>query len=176
MKHLLLVDLSHIFWTSWHATADQEVSAAYDATISKVAKLRQGYDHTVICCDSPPYKRAELLPTYKANRAASPPLAREQLRRVKDRLRADGLLLWEVAGYEADDLLCAASTQALSAGHTVRVPRYGPGTVTAAAVESFATAQSEGTVQVIAPSTANVAPPEVVPSVGVSVSRLLPSQ
>ena len=118
---VLLIDLSSLFWTNWHATADQELSEAYKRTVEQVHRYRDGFDLVAICCDAPPYKRAELLPEYKANRVAAPPLAREQLARVKDRLRADGLLLWHADGFEADDLLCAASSQALSAGHTVRV-------------------------------------------------------
>lgn len=118
---VVLIDLSSIYWQQWHATGDMELSEAFKRTVDLVHRYRDGYAHVAVCCDAPPYKRAELLPEYKANRAASPPLAREQLKRIKERLRADGLLLWEVDGFEADDLLCAASMQALSAGHTVRV-------------------------------------------------------
>ncbi|HVS45069.1 MAG TPA: 5'-3' exonuclease H3TH domain-containing protein, partial [Verrucomicrobiae bacterium] len=41
--------------------------------------------------------------------------------RVKARLRADGLLLWQADGYEADDLIAQATEAALHAGHHVRI-------------------------------------------------------
>jgi 5'-3' exonuclease len=114
VKSLLLIDLSVIYWRSWHATADQEVSAAFDATVGKVHQLKEGYDFVAVCCDSPPYERSKLLAGYKKNREAAPPLALEQFARVKDRLRADGLLLWESPGFEADDVIAWATHEAFS--------------------------------------------------------------
>lgn len=109
MKTLLLIDLSGIFWRCWHATKDQETSAAFEQTLGMVHKLRDGYDYVAICCDAPPYDRKKLSPDYKANREAAPPLALDQFRRVKERLAADGLLLWEHPGAEADDVIAWAS-------------------------------------------------------------------
>lgn len=119
MKSLLLIDLSALYWRNWHATADKEVSAAFDATVQKVHQLAEGYDYVAVCCDSPPYKRKELLSSYKAQREAAPPLALEQFARVKERLRADAFLLWEAPGYEADDVIAWASSCAVDFSVTI---------------------------------------------------------
>lgn len=118
-KELLLIDLSGIFWANHHATADQHVSEAFARTIERVTSLRQGYDHVAICVDSPPYFRKELLPTYKAQRDAPSPQAVEQLDRVKERLVADGLLLWAARGFEADDIAATAAARAREYGIAV---------------------------------------------------------
>lgn len=114
MKTLLLVDLSGIFFRCWHATTDKETSAAYEQTLGMVHKLRDGYDYVAICLDAPPYERKKLHDGYKANREAAPPLALDQFRRVKERLAADGLLLWEHPGAEADDVIAWATKAALA--------------------------------------------------------------
>jgi 5'-3' exonuclease len=116
MKRLILIDLSGLFWASWHATADQEISAAFERTVSKVHALRQGFDLCAVCCDAPPYKRKELSADYKAQRDAPPPQALEQFERVKTRLDADGLLLWSAKGYEADDVIATAVAYASTEG------------------------------------------------------------
>lgn len=116
MKSLILIDLSGIFWANWHATADQELSAAYERTVGKVHSLREGYDLCAVCCDGPPYKRKEISADYKAQRDAPPPQAIEQFDRTKRRLEADGLLLWAAKGYEADDVIATAVSAALAAG------------------------------------------------------------
>jgi 5'-3' exonuclease len=114
MASLLLIDLSGIFWACWHASANEELSAAYGKTLGNVAKLisDEKADHVAIACDFAPYKRKELLPSYKANREAAPPLATEQLRKVEQRLRDDGLTVWSVPGYEADDVIATAVAEA----------------------------------------------------------------
>ena len=120
-RTVCLVDLSSLYWANWHATADMELGEAVRRTVDQVHKYADGFDLIAVCCDSPPYWRTDVLPEYKANRIASPPLAREQLRRVKDKLKADGLLLWSVDTFEADDLLATAAVHAAAAGHEVRV-------------------------------------------------------
>ena len=105
---LLLIDLSGIYWAAYHATADQEVSAAFDRTVDAVRRLASEADYVAVCCDSPPYFRRSILPTYKAQRAEAPPLAIEQFERVKARLRADGHLLWAAPTFEADDVIAWA--------------------------------------------------------------------
>ncbi len=111
MATLQLIDLSGIFWACWHASANEELSAAYDRTMSGVRRLieTEKADHVAVACDFPPYKRKALLPQYKANREAAPPLAVEQLRKVEQRLRDDGLTVWSVPGYEADDVIATAA-------------------------------------------------------------------
>lgn len=110
MASLLLIDLSATYWSAWHASAHEELSAAFEKTLGGVHRLisDEKCDHVAIACDFPPYKRKALLPSYKANREAAPPLATEQLRKVEQRLRDDGLTVWRVDGYEADDVIATA--------------------------------------------------------------------
>lgn len=110
MRRLLLVDLSAIFHRNWHATADQELGSAFESTVKKVRWLASsGYDGAAVCCDAPPYWRKELHPEYKANRDKPDPALVDQLRRVKERLAADGFPLWESKGFEADDVIASAT-------------------------------------------------------------------
>jgi 5'-3' exonuclease len=109
---LLLIDLSHIWWTSWHATAHEEASAAFELTVGAVHKLRSTLcsegDHVALCLDTPPYKRKAIAPDYKAQRDAPEPAALDQFRRVRERLETDGFLSWGAVGYEADDIIATA--------------------------------------------------------------------
>ena len=104
-KRILLIDLSSIFWQMWHATKDQETGSAVDGTMYKINKYANDYDHVGVCLDSPPYKRKEIFPEYKAQRDAPSELAIGQLVRVKKRIAADGLPLFSVPGWEADDVI-----------------------------------------------------------------------
>lgn len=109
---LLLVDLSGIFRAFWHASENDEVSAAFQKTVGLVTKIREGYDRVAICCDSPPYNRRAISAEYKANRSPMPPLFYEQQDKVKERLRKDGAALLEAPGYEADDVIATAVVKA----------------------------------------------------------------
>jgi 5'-3' exonuclease len=121
MKTLLLIDLSGIYWANWHATSDKEVSEAFERTVSRVTSLAADYDLVAVCCDAPPYWRKDILPTYKAQRDAPPPQAVEQFRRVKERLEADGFLLWSAQGFEADDVIATAVERAKGDDITVTI-------------------------------------------------------
>jgi 5'-3' exonuclease len=112
--HLVLIDLSGLFWASWHATADQELSEAFGRTVEAVHRIAGEGDLVAVCCDSPPYWRREILPSYKAHREAAPPQSLEQFERVKERLRTDGFLLWAAPGFEADDVIAWAVSRAKS--------------------------------------------------------------
>lgn len=105
---LLLVDFSGVWRMHWHASADQEVSAAYEKTVSRVRALAAEHDRTVICCDAPPYRRKELSPAYKSDREPPTQAMIEQGRRTVYRLEQDGHLIWRVKGFEADDVVASA--------------------------------------------------------------------
>lgn len=121
MKTLILIDVSQIFRAHWHSTEHQEIGEAFSRTVAQVHRLRQGYDLCAVCCDSPPYRRKELSAAYKAQRDAPPPQLVEQMRRTKERLAADGLLIWESPGYEADDVIAWATRCAVAEELTVRI-------------------------------------------------------
>jgi 5'-3' exonuclease len=112
LEPLLLIDLSGLFWTNWHATADKEIGAAFDMTLAKVHRYASQYKLVTIACDAPPYKRKELYPEYKAQRDTPAQDALDQFRRIKDRLAEDGYLLWSAQGYEADDVIATACSMA----------------------------------------------------------------
>jgi 5'-3' exonuclease len=116
MLELILIDLSSIWWSSWHATADQDVSTAYETTVARVRRIADGRKHVAVCLDMPPYKRKAISAEYKAQRDTPPAAAVDQFRRVRERLEADGMLLWGAPGYEADDVIATATKIALAKG------------------------------------------------------------
>lgn len=123
-RHLVLIDLSSIWRAAWHSSADQELSAAFEKTIARVHRHINDAQctHAAVCLDSPPYvHRKAILPEYKAQRDKPPAAMLEQYRRVLERLRADGLLLWEAKGFEADDVIAAATTRAVVDGFEVTI-------------------------------------------------------
>lgn len=107
MKTLTLIDLSSIWWMSWHSTSDQEVGDAYKKTLEMVYRYVNGSDPVAICIDKPPYKRKEIDPEYKAQRDKPSALSVDQLRRVIERLELDGFPVLGVDGYEADDVIAS---------------------------------------------------------------------
>lgn len=121
MSTVVLIDLSSIFWAAWHATADKPLGEAFEITVASVQRWAREGDVCAVCCDCPPYFRKELSAAYKAQRDAPEPNAVDQFRRVKDRLRADGLLLWEFRGFEADDVIATATHAATYRGHNVEI-------------------------------------------------------
>lgn len=120
---VLLIDLSHLWWSAWHASADREVGFAFTATLEKVRWVKDTVPHDAcaICCDAPPYWRSAVNPEYKAQRAEVSELAIEQFRRVRERLEKDGELLWRVKGFEADDVIAQACRIAEERGDTVTI-------------------------------------------------------
>lgn len=121
MPKLLLVDLSGIFWSAWHATAGGDTSAAYNMTLSRIDSLRDGYEACVVCCDVGPSFRKELYPAYKAGRPERDPAAYDQLRRVRAKLEGEGTPTLHVDGFEADDLIATLAAKAPAAGYTVTI-------------------------------------------------------
>lgn len=115
-KSLVLIDLSSIWRAAWHSSADQELSAAFEKTVGRVHRhiAESRTTHAAVCLDAPPYThRTNIFPQYKAQREKPPPQMFEQFRRVKERLSADGLLLWSAPGFEADDVIATATKCAI---------------------------------------------------------------
>ncbi len=163
---ILLIDVSHLFWSSYHLTKDQSVSEAFSQTIARVNALREGYEFVAICCDAPPYRRKELFPAYKSNREAAPPAAHAQFIRVKERLTADGYLLWSVQGYEADDVIATAVKRALNLDEPVRV------TIASGDKDLLALVQDPSVSYVSTSSGARMAEADVVAKFGVLPNKI----
>ncbi len=118
-KEILLIDLSHLFRSAWAiAESSQDYSGVFQQTLDGVRRCIGQRDALVgICCDGRGSWRKELYPEYKANRDAKPASMYDTLRKVKERLAADALLLWEVDTFEADDVIATAARAAMRAGH-----------------------------------------------------------
>lgn len=124
-REVLLIDLSAIFRACWHANADGDLSVAFQGTLGGVRRcIGQRNAFVAVCCDGRGSFRKELYAEYKANREKQPASMYDVLRRVKERLVADGLLLWEVDTFEADDLIAAAVDAAKFAGHPICIASH----------------------------------------------------
>lgn len=105
-KSIALVDLSYLFKVSWHAQPrDAAPGAAAQATLDKLASVRESVGHVVICCDSPPYRRKAIDPQYKAQRERPSDEEVAQKKWLMDRIERDGYQVARAKGYEADDVI-----------------------------------------------------------------------
>lgn len=111
---LLLIDLSHLFWSAWFASVNDEVSTARNNTVNRVRGIVGRYPKVAICCDSAKSWRKDMAPTYKQNRPAKDPTAIEELRQVEELLRKDGNVLWKCETFEADDVIATATKHAVA--------------------------------------------------------------
>jgi 5'-3' exonuclease len=122
MATVLLIDLSSIAYPIWHMSqSDPDVNATSTATVAKVRALASGQPHVAVCCDSGRSFRAEIDPTYKANRGERDATLMHQIDLARERLRADGFPVWAQTGMEADDLIATATDMATQRGLGVLV-------------------------------------------------------
>lgn len=111
LHDVVLIDLSYIHRRFWHSTADEVTSTAYTETVRAVHAWRDLAEVVIVCLDCPPYKRAEILPSYKGNRQAPPAELKDQLKRIVARLKTDGFPILWASGFEADDVIATACRQ-----------------------------------------------------------------
>lgn len=104
-KRICLIDLSGIARQHWHATEHEGASAMVRKTLQSVTGFAAGFGAVGICVDTPPYKRSEMSPEYKAHREKAPQVFHEQLRDIIERLDRDGYHILGAKGYEADDII-----------------------------------------------------------------------
>lgn len=118
-RPVVLIDLSAIFRAAWHANADGALSVAFQATLDGVRRCANFVPGALvaICCDGRGNWRKEAYPEYKAQRETQPEAMYSELARAKDRLAADGYLLWTADGFEADDVIATAADAAKVANH-----------------------------------------------------------
>src|SRR4029079_12194331 len=95
----------------------------FQATIDGVTRCAKRDPNALvaICLDSRRSWRKEFSSTYKAQRERLANDFYATLDQVKDRLRADGYLLWEAEGFEADDVIATATDEAVRRGHEVAI-------------------------------------------------------
>ncbi len=110
VESIALVDLSYLFKVSWHgAPRDAAPGHAAQVTLDKLASVRESVGHVIICCDSPPYRRKEIDPNYKAQREKPTDEETSQKRWLMDRIEKDGYQIARAKGYEADDIIATLS-------------------------------------------------------------------
>ena len=117
---LLLVDGNALIHRAFHALpplttskTGEMVNAVYGFTNTLLKVVAdQKATHWAIAFDYPaPTFRHELFDQYKAHRPPTPEELRSQIRRVHELVSALGMPAFEVAGYEADDILGALAIQ-----------------------------------------------------------------
>ena len=115
---VLLIDLSSIAHPIWHMSGSEpDPNHTSQRTVAAVLKLAADHPHTAICCDSPKSFRKELDPTYKANRPPAEAPLHHQIYLAREALEAEGFPVWQVDGFEGDDLIATAT--ALLTDHTL---------------------------------------------------------
>jgi 5'-3' exonuclease len=118
---ILLIDLSSLFWCSWHATENDVASDAIKLTMAGVRRCQNQNPGalTAICLDKGRSFRKDMAPTYKAQRPEKDHSALNQLRDCKQQLIDAGYLLWGVDGFEADDVIATVATKAVAEKYEV---------------------------------------------------------
>ena len=112
---VLLIDLSSIAHPIWHTSqAEPDPDHTSQRTAAVVRNLAANHPHTAICCDSKSSFRKELDETYKANRPAQEAPLYHQIDLAKEALAADGFPIYEVDGFEGDDLIATATHELTS--------------------------------------------------------------
>lgn len=109
MNTILLIDLSSIAHPIWHIeSANPDPNATSVQTVARIRALASGQPHVALCCDKGPYLRKAISADYKATRPEAPQALHHQIDLAIETLRADGFPVWQVKGYEADDLIATA--------------------------------------------------------------------
>ncbi len=118
---VVAVDFGAVFWTAWHASADQNISEAFSRTMRRVKEAARMGDCVAVCLDSPKSRRKETWSGYKADREAKPRGALEQMRRAIEALKALGIYTIQVDYCEGDDIVGMVTVWALDEGHDVLI-------------------------------------------------------
>ncbi len=125
---LLLIDGNSLAYRAFHALPDTiatdtgfPTNALYGLAAMMMKMLAEERPGRVVVAWDPKGKtfRHDAEPTYKANRAATPDLFREQSVHFRPLMEAFGFVNTEVAGFEADDVLGTLARQAEAAGQDV---------------------------------------------------------
>jgi DNA polymerase-1 len=127
---LLLIDGNSLTYRAFFAlptdlatASGQVTNAVFGFTSMLVNLLRDHHpDALAVAFDRPePTFRHERVPTYKANREASPDILRQQMGLVRQVVETLGIATVELPGYEADDVLATLATRARDEGRDVIV-------------------------------------------------------
>ncbi|QDV08068.1 DNA polymerase I [Planctomycetes bacterium Poly30] len=131
MSRLFLFDGTAVAYRSHFAmmrsglsTADgRPTGAVYGFTMALRRILREEKpDLVAVALDAKgPTFRHEKFAEYKATRERAPEEMIQQLEDIREVIKAHGIPLFEIPGYEADDVIGTLATRAAEAGHEVRI-------------------------------------------------------
>ncbi|HPU40178.1 MAG TPA: 5'-3' exonuclease H3TH domain-containing protein, partial [Microthrixaceae bacterium] len=128
MPTVMLVDGNSLTYRAFFAlptdlaTASGQVTNAVFGFTSMLLNLVRDHrpDQVVITFDRPePTFRHQQLDSYKATRATTPDILREQMGLVRQVVTTLGLPIVEIVGWEADDVIATLSDQAVTHGDDV---------------------------------------------------------
>lgn len=111
---LLLIDLSGIAHQLYHVSGNEpDPSFISNQIIARVRALATAHPYAALCCDAGRSFRADLDPTYKAQRdTENRAVIKHQIDVACDTLKRDGFPIWRVPGFEADDVIASAVAEA----------------------------------------------------------------
>ncbi len=124
MKKLVLVDGHAVFHRAYHAlpplttSKGELVNAVFGFTsmlLRAIADIKPDYIVVTFDTAEPTFRRQEFT-AYKAQRVAAPEELHEQLPRAKEVLGTLNIPIFELAGYEADDIIGTLVKQATEDG------------------------------------------------------------
>jgi 5'-3' exonuclease len=118
-KQIVAVDFSAIFYKAYLGQSqDTPLNIAKDISLSTISRIASLFRDAaiVIVCDSPKNWRKARDSQYKANREKQPDAFFQLMNSTKERLVADGYVLLEESGYEADDVIASICVSALHNG------------------------------------------------------------
>jgi len=127
---LLLIDGNSLTYRAFFAlptdltTASGQVTNAVFGFTSMLINLMRDHGHRrmAVAFDRPePTFRHERVATYKAGRAETPDILRQQIGLVRQVIETLGIRMIEAPGYEADDIIATLATQGRDAGLDVIV-------------------------------------------------------
>jgi 5'-3' exonuclease len=114
-NELLLIDLSSLAHPIFHMSgAEPDPNHVSTQVVARVRALASDHPHAAVCCDDGKSFRAEVDPTYKAQRPEPIAPLQHQIKLAREILVRDGFPVWAVKGFEADDLIASATVQALA--------------------------------------------------------------
>ena len=126
-KPTVLVDGSSYLFRAFHAlppltTRDGFPTGAVKGVVAMVRRLVKDYPGSPLAIVFDPKGktfRDDLYPDYKSNRPPTPPELRQQIPPIQEIIKAMGLPLLVVPGFEADDVIGTVAVQAAESGHRV---------------------------------------------------------
>jgi 5'-3' exonuclease (including N-terminal domain of PolI) len=118
-KKLFIVDGNSYCYRAYYAimnlnTADGRPTGAVYGFVTMLNKLRAeaAPDYLAVCFDlKGPTLRHEKYAEYKINRKPMPDDLREQMKTIKEVVDAYGIPIFELTGYEADDIIATLATR-----------------------------------------------------------------